>query len=161
MTDWTLKSNISHNYLPTSITSIKNIHIETNLDMKHHNILNCPTLNKYLIHNPINQPIVKGSLISYGLNNEIYTNSIIVNNDNINLNDKCITNCSGINNIKFTNKVVDFQNKRISSVGNPKFLNDVINKGYLLEELKLLRLQIDDLKNEITAIKKNRTLDVI
>lgn len=152
--DWTMKNTLHHNYLPTTICSFKNINFEADLDMKCNNIINCPTLNKYLVHDRQITPILKGSLLSYGLNNEVYTNSIVVNDDNVNLGDKRITNCSGINYIKFTDKVTDFNNKRLSSVANPKFLNDAINKGYLLEELKLLRNQIDELKQEITLLKE-------
>ena len=154
---WTMKQSLHHNYLPTTITSFKNIHLEADVDFKHNQIINCPTLDRYLVHDTkITQPIVKGSLLSYKLNNEVYTNSIIVNDDNINLADKKITNCSGINHIKFTDKTTDFGNKRVSSISNPKFMNDAINKGYLLENISFLQRQIDELKNEITLLKKTK-----
>lgn len=153
---WNMKSSLHHNYLPTTITSFKNIHLEADVDMKHNHIINCPTLNKYLVHDTkITHPIIKGSLLSYGLNNEVYTNNIVVNDDNINMGDKLITNCSGINNLKFTDKTTDFNNKRISSVGNPKFLNDAVTKGYLLESVSFLQKQIDELKNEISLLRNS------
>lgn len=150
---WNFKSSLHHNYLPTTITSFKNIHLEADVDMKHNHIINCPTLNKYLVHDTKITPIIKGSLLSYGLNNEVYTNSIVVNDDNINMGDKLITNCHGINQIKFTDKSIDFGNKRISSVGNPKFLNDSVNKSYLLEHISFLQKQINELKQEITLLR--------
>ena len=154
MTDqWTMKSSLHHNYLPTTITSFKNINLEADVDFKHNHIINCPTLDRYLVHDTKITPIIKGSLLSYGLNNEVYTNNIVVNDDNINMGDKRITNCSGINYIKFTDKSIDFNNKRISSIGNPKFLNDSVNKGYLLENISFLQKQIDTLKEEISFLR--------
>jgi len=150
---WNIKNSLYHKSLPTTIASIKNIIIESDIDMQHHNILNCQTLNNFLVHKKINHPIIKGSLMSYDLNNEVYTNDIIVNTDNINLASKKITNCSEINHIKFNDKNIDFSNKRLSSIGNPKFLNDGINKGYLLEQLLVLQNQIDILKQEISILK--------
>jgi len=150
MSEWIMKSSLYHNHLPTTISSFKNIHLEADVDMKGNAIIGCPTFDKFVIHNnKITQPIIKGSLLSYGLDNTVYTNGIVVNDDNINLGSKRITNCSGINHIKITDKNIDFGNKRISGVGNPKFLNDAINRGYLLEQVSFLQKQIDILKEKL------------
>lgn len=153
MTDeWNLKDQLFHKFLPTTISSFKNINIEAHIDMKGNNISNTPTLDKFLSFNKnIQYPLIRGSLLTYNLNNEMNFTNIVVDDNSFNMGEKQIVNCKGINHLKFTDKSVDFSNKRISGCGNPKFLNDCVNKITLINEVDNLQKQINELKLLLTT----------
>jgi len=152
---WNLKDTFFHKFLPTTISSFSNIVLDGDVDMKGNNIINCSTLDKFLYFNKnIKYALIRGSLLTYNLNNELSFTNIVIDENSLNIGEKSIVNCKGINHIKFTDKCVDFSNKRICSVGNPKFLTDAVNRITLINEVDLLQKQIDVLKQEIEILKK-------
>lgn len=155
MTDWNLKDTFFHKFLPTTISSFKNIIMEADVDMNGNKILNCSTLDKFLFFNKnIQYPLIRGSLLSYNLNNEMSFTNIVIDENTLNLGEKQIVNCKSINFIKFTDKTTDFCNKRICGLGNPRFLTDAVNKITMINEVDILQKQIDELKKEIELLKK-------
>lgn len=156
MTDnWNIKDTFFHKFLPTTISSFSNIVLQADVDLSGCGIINCSTLDKFLFFNKnIKYPLIRGSLLSYGLNNEMSFTNIVIDDDSVNLGEKQIVNCGGINHIKFKDKTIDFSNKRLCGVGNPKFLNDGVNKITLINEIDFLQKQIDLLKQEIELLKK-------
>ena len=92
--------------------------------------------------------ILDGSLLVYNKNNEMSESGIIINED-INLGDKSIINVKSVGCLKFTQKGVDLQYKRLSNVSNPKFLNDAVNKGYTDNRIEELLKRIEVLEGKL------------
>jgi len=92
--------------------------------------------------------ILDGSLLVYNKNNEMSESGIIINED-INLGDKSIINVKSVGCLKFTQKGVDLQYKRLSNVSNPKFLNDAVNKGYIDNRIEELLKRIEVLEGKL------------